>query len=346
MSDWTPMNQSVYYVLADGSLSVFSFLDADAFVHRLLYYSGLFASQIGAGILMAIVILFKIRNKFSLVFFLNELALVLLIIHCSLWLAYLTSNYTTFGVATAEYYEAITTSDKATSIASSVMQYLLVLTVLLSLLFQARVVFAGSKKLQVQVTSLMAAMAVVVMAFWTYALVRNIQSILSLLDSDEHAWYWLTASSLYAAAIFLFSLIFCAKLFFAIRQRRVLGLRQFSAMHILFIMSLQTMIIPAILTIIDVAAPLTEAGSRSLTSLFVCLSLPLSALWASSLNTSANPDSWASTNSFSSTGSGYTEKSYGTSSLASRFNNDVENSGSFSGASETVVRNEYRIEHS
>lgn len=90
---------------------------------------------------------------------------------------------------------------------------------------------------------------------------------------------------LFSVSINVLSMFLVCKLGLAIRTRRYLGLKQFDAFHILFIMSTQTMIIPSIILFVhyfDQNDSQTTLVNISL--LLVVISLPLSSLWAQTAN--------------------------------------------------------------
>ncbi|KMU88355.1 pheromone receptor PREB [Coccidioides immitis H538.4] len=87
-------------------------------------------------------------------------------------------------------------------------------------------------------------------------------------------------------SICYFSTIFVAKLGFAIHARRTLGLTGFGAMQVMFIMSCQSMIVPARrlthdLAIFSILHHFIDAAEMApLVLTLVTLSLPLSSMWA------------------------------------------------------------------
>lgn len=94
---------------------------------------------------------------------------------------------------------------------------------------------------------------------------------------------------LFAASICFYALILTTKLGFALRRRRKLGLKQFDAFQILFIMTSQTLIVPAIFTILSfsLTAEKTE-GLTLFTPFLVVVSLPLTSVWANFQITAPN----------------------------------------------------------
>ncbi|RLV91053.1 Pheromone alpha factor receptor [Spathaspora sp. JA1] len=97
---------------------------------------------------------------------------------------------------------------------------------------------------------------------------------------------------LFSANINIMSVLLILKLGMAIRTRRYLGLKQFDGLHILVIMSTQTLIVPSILLIVHYFG-VSNAGTIlvQVSIMLIVLTLPLTSLWAQTQNNTENINS-------------------------------------------------------
>ncbi|ODQ65248.1 hypothetical protein NADFUDRAFT_5787, partial [Nadsonia fulvescens var. elongata DSM 6958] len=246
-----------------------------------------FGVRIGACGLSLITLWMVSRRRNTPVFILNIICLVLLIIHSGLYLQYLLGNYGSVSNYLTHFYLNISLLEMNTSVAANIIQYLIIISVKASLVFQCRVVFADWQLASNIVTGALLMVCIPSIGFWTVSTVWNSQQILDASKQDNpmllrYNWVPITAQLFYASIITVSCLVFNSKLLFAIRKRRVLGLKQFGALQIIFTVGCQTMIVPTVLSFINFALPESSPyGISALTSMFVVISLPLSAMWAS-----------------------------------------------------------------
>ncbi|KAJ8103133.1 fungal pheromone mating factor STE2 GPCR-domain-containing protein [Lipomyces tetrasporus] len=283
-ADYTAINQPLE-IMFNGSHTTISATWIDSWMRESGISCTVFGVHIGAAAITAIILalLTKPNKRRTPVFILNEISLFLVILRAGLYINYVLGPFNTFGAYFSGDYSEVPYQALVRSSVTAFLQLLITFGVELSLLFQVRIVFDTHRRLQRIITAGCSVLVVIVMAFWLVAIVQNIGEIMQAGEYQYLAWAWTTAKALYAASISIFSGIFCFKLVLAIRQRRVLGLTEFGPLQVIVIMTTQTMIVPAVITIVELA---TNSGIvlSALPSLIVVLSLPLSALWASATN--------------------------------------------------------------
>ncbi|KAK7207540.1 fungal pheromone mating factor STE2 GPCR-domain-containing protein [Myxozyma melibiosi] len=281
----TPANQTLMVLVADGSYTPVAVADLDSWRRYYITACTVFGVHIGACSAVAIVlaILTKPSRRQTPVFIFNEICLFLVSLRAGLWISYALGPLSDFAYTFAAYEGVVSHRDLVVSAVTAAMQVLITLGIELSLIFQVRVIFDTNRVLQQRVTMVCALLLVTTVAFWILAVVRNIQAIFAAGPYYQSEWTWIVAKVLYAFSITFYSAIFSYKLYRAIRQRRILGIKEFSPLQVILIMTTQIMIIPLVLTIIQMATDLGPPMS-SLGTLFVVLSLPLSTLWASATN--------------------------------------------------------------
>ncbi|KAK9454444.1 fungal pheromone mating factor STE2 GPCR-domain-containing protein [Dipodascopsis uninucleata] len=270
-------------------------------MHVVAEMTMVFGIHLGSAGIIAIMLalLTKPNKRRTPVFILNEICLVLLCLRAGLYINYALGPFTTFVHMFTDEIADISHQTYVRSAVTTVIPFFIQLFIELSLIFQVRVVFDTHRRLQKIVTICCGLFSTLVMGFYLAAIVQSVQAIMADREYSQRAWVYVTAKILYAVSISLFSAIFCFKLVLAIRQRRVLGLREFGPLQVILIMTTQTMIVPSVLTIVEVANNFGASYSTyySLVTLYVVLSLPLSAMWASATNDAIASSRRSGTNS-------------------------------------------------
>ncbi|OAL48990.1 hypothetical protein IQ07DRAFT_569186 [Pyrenochaeta sp. DS3sAY3a] len=247
-----------------------------------------YGSQIGASVILLLVLLLLTRaeKRKSFIFLANAFCLTANTIRCILLCRFLTGSmwhpYSQF----AGDWSRVTTSDLATSVASNTMTLLVTILIMVSLSLQVWVVCVTTAPFQrymiMAVTSVMACIAI---GYKATAVIYNIKQALLFEPIEPYKNYIGTSYVTQAASIILFSCVFTYKLGYAIIQRRRLNMPQFGPMQVVFIMGCQTMLIPAIFSLLQFHKAVPEFGTQVLT--IVCIFLPLSAIWAGVANDSS-----------------------------------------------------------
>jgi pheromone alpha factor receptor len=278
---YDPLNANVTFLDATGT--PFNITMAELNYYRMFEVNHTinYASQFGASaILLAVLFLLTRREKrFSLIFFLNAFCLFLNSIRSLLQCLLFTSMFNHPYTNASQDYSFVTDNAIATSIAAGVITALLFVFIMISLTLQVHVVLVTTPRRQrfwiMAITTTIALLAVGV---------RFAVTVLNAKAIAEKSYFfaqWLVnfQTIMQAIAIWTFCIIFTIKLGIAIRQRRKLGMRQFGPMQIIFIMGCQTMVLPAIMAVLQFINKGPELGSLTLT--LVVIFLPLSAIWAS-----------------------------------------------------------------
>ncbi|THW97996.1 hypothetical protein D6D02_05334 [Aureobasidium pullulans] len=253
----------------------------DAVVHGIIP-----AVQFGACLILFLVLMLlsKHDKRRSPVFLFNTAALFFNIILAILQCCVVTSSFwDIYPVLVGDYGVATPAAYRLTA-AVSVFLTLVSICIEVSLVLQVHVVSVTLKTWQkMSILAISAFVAVIAMGF---RIAQSAISVKCIFHPDEFCssttWLAKAKDITLTISICFFSAIFCAKLGWSLRERRKLGMKQFGSMQIIFIGGFQTMIIPAIFSLIQFinAENIPNIGSNILTA--TCISLPLTSLWASS----------------------------------------------------------------
>ncbi|KAF2503277.1 hypothetical protein BU16DRAFT_35268 [Lophium mytilinum] len=279
--DFNPWNQTFKLYMADGSEFSVGMKDLDYYRNYAVRVCINFATQIGASIMLLIVlsVLTRRDKRNAPVFILNASSLLVNFIRSILQCLYFTGSYYSPYAYFAGDYSRVPKVEYGVSITANTLTLVLVMLVMSSLVLQVRVMLITAPKIQrfwiMVVTS---SIAILTVAFRFGLVVLNNEAIMNI-DSFYNLQWFLTATYItQAVSIWFFCTVFLVKLFFALKQRKKLGIAQLGPMQIIFIMCCQTMVIPAVFTVLNYVHPAVEFASQTLT--IVCLFLPLSAIWA------------------------------------------------------------------
>uniref|UniRef100_A0A060T2K3 ARAD1C29216p n=1 Tax=Blastobotrys adeninivorans TaxID=409370 RepID=A0A060T2K3_BLAAD len=227
------------------------------------------------------------------VFILNQICLALLVAQSSLYTAYLLGPFQSLGSMITGSYREVTDADVNVSVASSILQTLLVIAIEASLCTQCFSLFLGTLsyfgKYVPWVMTILVALPTSVI--WLVQTVSSVRQIMYYPYSDLIMKTWIPKMFL-AISIAVFCCLATIKLLYTVRRRWTMGLKRFGPFQIVFIMSAQTMIIPSIFTIVNAVTDSTVASLSNLTNLMVVLFLPLSSLWARYQSTQESSHNW------------------------------------------------------
>ncbi|KAI5853916.1 fungal pheromone mating factor STE2 GPCR-domain-containing protein [Tricharina praecox] len=244
-----------------------------------LEWSIMFAVQIGAcGILLVLLtVLTNAKKRRTFLHVCNLFALVATIVRASLSLCYyLGPFFDTYTFFSGDFTNFPYTP-RYVSVASTVTGLLLQIVIHISLIIQVRVVYT-SPKANLMITLLATAIALVSVSFFAVVTVQSGMATISL-TAYPGGWTYTAAKAMFAASICFYCLIFVLKLGYAIYQRRVLKLPRFGPIQIIFTIGCQTMVLPAIFSLMDAVLPNID-GLSQLTPALVAILLPLSGMWA------------------------------------------------------------------
>jgi pheromone alpha factor receptor len=304
-SNFNPWNQTITFRLDDGTPFDISVDYLDGILQYSIRACVNYAAQLGASVILFVilVLLTRAEKRASCVFWLNSLALLLNFARLLCDVLFFTGNFVRIYTLISADESRVTASDLATSIVAAITTALLLTTIEISLVLQVQVVCSNLRRIYRRALLCVSAVVATVTIAIRYSLLAvNIRAILEFSDPTIYNWLESLATVALTISICYFCVIFVAKLGFAIRLRRKLGLNEFGPMKVVFIMGCQTLVIPGMscycylstqttgkrtpsLLILPVIVSIThyfsdvpELQSNVLT--IVALSLPLSSIWA------------------------------------------------------------------
>ncbi len=211
-----------------------------------------YASQIGASIVMLLVVLLVTRDskRRSPLFIINVISLALSVIRSLLQTLYWVGPFTEAYAYFSGDFSAVPRSAYANSVASIVMTLLLLCTVELSLVLQTKVVCTTLREnYRLTIMALSLTIALLSVGFRFADMVANAMAIVSLETTYSLTWLASAALIMETISIWYFCLIFVSKLGITIYQRKKLGLRQWGPMQIICIMGGCTMVVPCMFSL-------------------------------------------------------------------------------------------------
>jgi len=250
-------HQSFQLMNSDGELEMLTTGDIDAIRITAVRTAIIFAVQLGASAILLLVLLLMTQGakRRSLSWIFNVLALTCNVIRCTIQCTEMTGPFLNFVLLTMqEYGTASLGKHIRISIANSVMTTLVFVFIELALVTQVHVICAATmpQLWRFGILTFCGVVAMLAVGFRLNLMIRNCQDtanlgkgILGTPESGERLdWAQSTSNIMAIVSICMFSAVFCVKLGLAIRSRRQMGLKQFGAMQIIFIMGCQTLTIP------------------------------------------------------------------------------------------------------
>lgn len=250
---------------------------------------------IGCGTILAFVSWCSISNKKTPVFVLNQICLLLMVFRSILYLAHLLGTFNSISYAFTGIFDN-DWADFRVTIAVSTVYILLITSIEVLFVFQVYVMFKSCRNTLYKWAVIGFAVAIALVVFIMYVVETTFSLVSSrrnLMGEEGVSTHWRVNLPfiLFCVSIISLSVLLLGKLMMAIRTRRVLGLKQFDALHVLLIMTLQTCIIPAAMAIYNYALTETSPIYVNLSVIIIVVNLPFSSLWASSANNSSVPNS-------------------------------------------------------
>ncbi|KAL8722008.1 MAG: hypothetical protein Q9181_007586 [Wetmoreana brouardii] len=277
-----PFTQSFTLLTRDGTPFNITIPELDQFILYSVQISINYAAQLGASLLFLIVLLLltKADKRKSPIFIINSIALTLNFLRTLLQCLYFTGPFSEAYTYFSVDYSRVSASDYANQVAITVLTFLLLLCAEASLLLQVRVVCVTLRQAYQRIIFAFSMMiAGLAIGFRLTLCIENSRYILSLQSLFPLAWLASATNITTSISICWFCAVFIIKLGFALDQRKKLGMGSFGPMQVIFIMGCQTLIIPAIFSIIEYFVPLPSMDANVLS--LVTIFLPLSSLWAS-----------------------------------------------------------------
>ncbi|WPK26287.1 hypothetical protein PUMCH_003636 [Australozyma saopauloensis] len=249
---------------------------------------------IGTGVILALVSWCSIANKKTPVFILNQVCLVLMVVRSILYIVYLMGPLNSLGFNFTNIYDTEWTAFRV-SIAVTVVYVLLIAAIECLFVFQVYVMFKGCKtKLwKFGMVAFSSTLALAVVVIYVCEATFNLRDTWAGFHGIPRSPHWRINLPyiLFCISVNFLSILLIGKLAMAIRTRKILGLKQFDALHVLLIMTLQTCIIPSAMAIYNYTSHERSPIFVNLSVIIIVCNLPFSSLWASSANTSSVPNS-------------------------------------------------------
>ncbi|CAK7896555.1 pheromone alpha factor receptor [[Candida] anglica] len=293
---------SEFSFISDGQIIQVPFSVVDQDQQSLLRYAMIYGTATGSCIVLMLVLLLFSKNRKTPMFILNQLTLFFMIIRSALYLTYLMGNIVSISFYITNDLTQDSNPFKSYQIAvvTSVAQIPLVACIQAILVLQVNAIFKSPevKVLRLFLVAFTASLSTAVLVLYIYNSISYAESARTYYDPSHVPkeignWLFNVPFCLFSVSVNVNTFLLMCKLFFAIRSRRYLGLRQFDVYHILFIMSTQTMIAPTILVIVNYTQKSSTQYLSTISFLLVVLSLPLTSMWATSANNSPRPTSSA-----------------------------------------------------
>ncbi|KAJ5793434.1 Pheromone receptor 2 [Penicillium paradoxum] len=276
-----PFQQNVTFRHRDGFELEVSVAALDAFVMYNVRACINYGCQFGASLTLLVILLLLTHSdkRRSSVFILNGMALFLNSIRLLFQVIHFSTRFEQVYPYVSGDYSSVPTSAYAISIVAVIFTTLVIVCIEVSLVIQVHVVCSTIPRRYRHIILVLSILIALVPIGFRFAwMVENCSAIMSL-SHVSHAWWIESATNIcLTISICFFCVTFVTKLGFAIKQRHRLGVREFGPMKVIFVMGCQTMVIPAIFSIMQYYVVVPELPSNVVT--LVVISLPLSSIWA------------------------------------------------------------------
>lgn len=286
--DYDPLTGNLTFLTVYGPSSI-TFGELQYLINTKIRQSIVFGVCCGASIITFIIMWLVSKRKKTPIFILNQLSLFLLFLQSAFYFKYILSSQSSVTLALTQFPQMVHKYNLHISAAADIFKLLLVVCIECSLVFQVKVMFSGDsfKKISYFLLTASIVIGLTTSGILLTAVVMIIRSIYTGITNKGDIYYNI-ANILFAGSINFMTLILIIKLILAIRARKFLGLKQFDSFHILLIMTCHSLVVPSILTILAYALQSNEDVLVSVSTLLVVLSLPLSSIWAGSINTASS----------------------------------------------------------
>jgi pheromone alpha factor receptor len=276
-----PFNQNVTFRYPDGSMFDVPMEALDSFVTYNVHACINYGCQFGASLTLLVILLLLTHSdkRRSAIFILNAVALFLNSVRLLFQVIHFSTEFEKVYPFVSGDFSTVPWSAYAISIVAVVFTTLVVVCIEVSLVIQVHVVCSTlRRRYRRPILGLSIMVALVPIGFRCAWMVLNCDAIMSLSYVGDLWWVESATNICLTISICFFCVTFVTKLGFAIKQRHRLGVRNFGPMKVIFVMGCQTMIVPAIMSIIQYYVVVPELPSNVIT--LVVISLPLSSIWA------------------------------------------------------------------
>ncbi|KAK5008468.1 hypothetical protein LTR28_003928 [Elasticomyces elasticus] len=278
--------QTFTLYLSDGEPFQASLADVNLFAQYGIKASINYGTQFGACVITLIILLMitKHEKQKAPIFIVNSLTLIFNSLRCLLTCLYYTGPYYNTYAMLAGDFSRVGTAGAAVTVSAEVFHFLTYTAVEISLILQVRVVCITMHRRWrrlVEIASFIVALLTV--GFRGAYMVINCQSSVAARNLSNLVRTYKETTIMVTVSICFFSAIFASKLGWALWQRKILGLQQYGPIQIIFIMGLQTLFVPMLFTILDQSGIGNDTPQlNAFVPTWVCLFLPMSAMWAAS----------------------------------------------------------------
>lgn len=242
-----PFNQSFTLLDLHNSPHEFGIPELEELATYLVRSSIVSAAQLGGCLvlLIALILLAKPEKRCSPIFILNALSLSINFILTLLDCLYFTGSFTEIAAILLHDYSRVPSSEYAKSITMTILVLLLLLCAEASLILQVRVVCVTLRRILRQAHFVVSVLVVLMAAGFRLALcIENSRYILATAYPTDLIWLQSATNITTTISVCWFCAVFVGKLAFALSERRKLGIRKFGPMQVIFIMGIQTFIVP------------------------------------------------------------------------------------------------------
>lgn len=246
-ASFDPFSQSFTLLDLNKSPHEFGISDLEEVIIYQVQSSINFAAQLGGSLvlLIALLLLAKPEKRRSPIFILNALSLCVNIILTLLHCLYFTGAFTRIAAVLLHDYSRVPRSEYAKSITTTNLSLLLLLCAESSLILQVRAVCFTLRRIHRQALFVFSVLFVLIAVGFRLALsIENSIYILSSAYVTDLDWLQSASNITTSISVCWFCSVFVGKLAFALIERRKLGLRNFGPMQVIFIMGIQTFIVP------------------------------------------------------------------------------------------------------
>ncbi|KAJ5155114.1 Fungal pheromone mating factor STE2 GPCR [Penicillium coprophilum] len=276
-----PFTQNVTFRHRNGAPFDVSVKALDVFVMYNVRVCINYGCQFGASFTLLIILLLMTQSdkRRSAVFIMNGLALFFNSSRLLFQLIHFSTPFEQVYPYVSGDYSSVPWTAYAVSIVAVVLTTLVIICIEVSLVIQVHVVCSTlRRRYRHPLLVLSILVALVPIGFRSAWMIVNCNAIMTLNYMSGIWWIESATNISVTVSICFFCVIFVTKLGFAIKQRRRLGVREFGPMKVIFVMGCQTMVVPAIFSIIQYYIIVPELTSNVVT--LVVISLPLSSIWA------------------------------------------------------------------
>lgn len=246
-ASFDPSNQSFTLLDLNESPHEFGISELEELIIYQVQSSISFAAQLGGSLvlLMALLLLAKPDKRSSPIFILNVLSLCINIILTLLHCLYFTGAFAKIDAVLLHDYSRVPRSEYAKSVTTTNLSLLLLLCAESSLVLQVRAVCVPLRRIHRQALLFFSVLVVLIAVGFRLALsIENSIYILSSAYVTDLDWLQSASNITTSISVCWFCSVFVGKLAFALSERRKLGLRNFGPIQVIFIMGIQTLIVP------------------------------------------------------------------------------------------------------